>query len=127
MSRAVGIALVVCGEELFGGKAFARRFRAIGKATAGGMELEAATVLVIVLVGWKQGQPADGAGDVVFAAEHLPINENAHADAGADGDKDGVARASRRSLPALTKNVTGTVAFDRDRKWWSIRVPGAMF
>src|ERR1039458_72004 len=61
-----------------------------------------------------QGQPADGASDVVGAAQYPAIDQDARADACADGQEDRVAAASSDPAPCLAQDVTGAVAVDDD-------------
>ena len=85
-----------------------------GQAGAGGMVFEAAAADIFAPEGTVQRQPADGAGDVVRAAQNLAVNQDARADAGADGQKDRVAAAFGDAAPRFAQDVAGAVAVDGD-------------
>ena len=89
-----------------------------GEAVAGGMVFEAAAGGVFGVPGLGQPHPADGPGDIVMTAQNAAIDENPGADAGADGEKDGVPAAPRRSLPGLAEDIAGAIAVDADRDGW---------
>src|SRR5436309_1059336 len=63
-----------------------------------------------------QSHPADGSGNVARAAQNFAINEDAGADAGADGEENGVLASPGCALPGLPQDGTGAVAFDDDRR-----------
>src|ERR1035437_5897867 len=87
----------------------------LGEALAGGVMFEAAAENVFRPERTVQSQLADGAGDVVGAAQNPAVDQNARADTRADGQKDGIAAAFGDATPRLAQDVGGPVAVDDDR------------
>src|SRR5213593_3955278 len=78
------------------------------------MAFEASAINIFGPVRPIERHPADRASGPVVSVQHATIHEHSCSNPGADGEKDRVSTAARRSLPGLAEDACGPITFDDD-------------